>query len=183
MAFSAGRLPFSLFSHPTLLGRKSPCQDFPGDPVVNTLHSRALLEPSALGVISSQGLGFCMLCGTSKLKSHHAHAQPTGSWLALLRAEYRHQLSGILLQGKLVILLHFFFFLIFIYLCFSASMVAQTVKNLPAMQETQVRSLIQEDPLLEEGMATYSSILAWRIPWTEEPGRLQAMGSQRVGHN
>ena len=62
-------------------------------------------------------------------------------------------------------------------------MVAQAVKNLPAMQETQVRSLIQEDPLLEEGMATYSSILAWRIPWTEEPGRLQAMGSQRIGHD
>ena len=56
------------------------------------------------------------------------------------------------------------------------------VKNLPAMQETQVRSLGQEDPL-EEGMATHSSILAWRIPWTEEPGRLQSMGSQRVGHD
>ena len=50
-------------------------------------------------------------------------------------------------------------------------MVAQTVKNLPAMQETQVYSLGQADPL-EEGMATQSSILAWRIPWTEEPGRL-----------
>ena len=50
------------------------------------------------------------------------------------------------------------------------------VKNLPAEQEMQVRSWGQEDPL-EEGMATYSSILAWRIPWTEEPGRLQSMGS------
>ena len=59
---------------------------------------------------------------------------------------------------------------------------AQTVKNLPAMQETWVRSLGWEDPL-EKGKATYSSILAWRIPWTEEPGRLQSMGSQRVGHN
>ena len=49
------------------------------------------------------------------------------------------------------------------------------------MQETEVRSLDWEDPL-EEGMATYSSILAWRISWTEEPGRLQSMGSQRVGH-
>ena len=59
---------------------------------------------------------------------------------------------------------------------------AQTVKNLPAMQETQVQSLGREDPL-EEGMATHSSILAWRIPTrTEEPGRLQSMGSQRVGH-
>ena len=51
------------------------------------------------------------------------------------------------------------------------------VKNLPAVQETQVQSLGQEDPL-EKGMATHSSILAWRIPWTEEPGGLQSMGSQ-----
>ena len=56
------------------------------------------------------------------------------------------------------------------------------VKNLTAMQETQVRSLGQEDPLQEE-MATYSSIVAWKIPWTEEPSRLQSMGSQRVGHD
>ena len=55
------------------------------------------------------------------------------------------------------------------------------VKNLPAMQETQVLSLGQEDSL-EKGMAIHSSI-AWRIPWTEEPGRLQAIGSQRVGHD
>ena len=58
----------------------------------------------------------------------------------------------------------------------------QMVKNLPEMQETRVRSLDQDDPL-EEGMATHSSILAWRIPWTEEPGGLQSIGSQRVGHN
>ena len=56
---------------------------------------------------------------------------------------------------------------------------AQTVKNLPAMQKTQVRSLGREDPL-EEGTATHSSVLAWRIPWTEEPGGLQSLGSQRV---
>ena len=56
------------------------------------------------------------------------------------------------------------------------------VKNLPAKQETRVQSLGQEDPL-ETGMATHSSILAWRIPWTEEPGGLQSMGSQRVGHD
>ena len=56
---------------------------------------------------------------------------------------------------------------------------AQIVKNLPAMQETWVPSLDQEDTL-EKGMATHSSILAWRIPWTQEPGRLQPMGSQRV---
>ena len=59
----------------------------------------------------------------------------------------------------------------------------QTVKNLPAMKETQVQPLGQEDPL-ENGMATHSSVLAWRIPWTEEPGGLQqSMGSQRVGHD
>ena len=56
------------------------------------------------------------------------------------------------------------------------------VKNLSAMQETQVRSLGQENPL-EKEMATHSSILAWRIPWTEQPGGLQSMGSQRVGHD
>ena len=56
------------------------------------------------------------------------------------------------------------------------------VKNLPAIQETWVQSLGQED-LLEKEMATHSSILAWRIPWTEEPGRLQSMGLQRVGHD
>ena len=63
-----------------------------------------------------------------------------------------------------------------------ASRVAQTVNNLPALQETWVQSLGQEDPLMR-GMATQSSILAWRIPWTEEPGRLQSTGSQRVGHD
>ena len=63
-----------------------------------------------------------------------------------------------------------------------ASLVAQTVKNVPAMQETQVQSLGQEDPL-EKGTATHSSILAWRIPRTEEPGRLPSLGSQRAGHD
>ena len=56
------------------------------------------------------------------------------------------------------------------------------VKNLPAMQETWVRALGQEDPL-EKEMVTHSSILAWRIAWIEEPGRLQSMGSQKVGHD
>ena len=56
------------------------------------------------------------------------------------------------------------------------------VKNLPAIQETWVQFLGQEDPL-EKGMATHSSILAWRILWIEEPGGLQSTGSQRVGHN
>ena len=59
---------------------------------------------------------------------------------------------------------------------------AQTVKNLPAMQATWVPSLGQAD-LLEKGMATHSSILAWRVPWTEEPGGLRSVGSQRVGHD
>ena len=58
----------------------------------------------------------------------------------------------------------------------------QTVKNLPAMQKTSVQSLCWEDPL-EKGMATRSGILAWRIPWTEEPGRLHSMGLQRVRHD
>ena len=65
---------------------------------------------------------------------------------------------------------------------FWASLVAQLVKNLSAMQETWIRSLGWED-LLEEGMATHSSILTWRIPMTEEPGKLQSMGLQRVGHD
>ena len=62
------------------------------------------------------------------------------------------------------------------------SKIAQMVKNLPAMQETQIQSLDTEDAL-EKGMATHSSILAWRIPWAEEPGRLQSMGSQTVRHD
>ena len=63
-----------------------------------------------------------------------------------------------------------------------ASLVAQRLKRLPAMWETWVQSLDQKDPL-EKEMATCSSILAWRIPWTEEPGRLQSTGSQRVRHD
>ena len=62
------------------------------------------------------------------------------------------------------------------------SLVAQTVKCLPTVQETRVRSLGREDPL-EKEMATHSSILAWKIPWTEEIGWLLSMGSQRVGHD
>ena len=62
------------------------------------------------------------------------------------------------------------------------SLGAQKVKNLPSMQKTRLRSLGLEDTL-EKGIATHSSILAWRIPWTEEPGRLLSMGSQRVGYD
>ena len=63
-----------------------------------------------------------------------------------------------------------------------ASLVAQMVKHLPAIRETQVQSLGREDPL-EKEMATHSSTLAWKIPWTEEAVGLQSVGSQRVGHN
>ena len=63
-----------------------------------------------------------------------------------------------------------------------ASLVAQTVKRLPAVRETRVRFLGWEDPL-EKEMATHSGTVAWKILWTEEPGRLQSMGSQRVGHD
>ena len=66
--------------------------------------------------------------------------------------------------------------------CCMGSLVAQRVKRLPAMRESQVRPLGWEDPL-EKEMATHFSTLAWKIPWTEEPGRLQSMGLQRVGHD
>ena len=65
---------------------------------------------------------------------------------------------------------------------FWASLVTQMVKHLPTMQETWVRSLGWEDPL-EKEMVTHSGMLSWKIPWTKEPGRLQSMGSQRVGHD
>ena len=68
------------------------------------------------------------------------------------------------------------------YYVFRASLVAQSVQNLPAMGESRVQFLGQEDPL-EKEMATHSSILAWKILWTEEPGRLQSMGPQRVRNN
>ena len=65
---------------------------------------------------------------------------------------------------------------------YTIQLAAQMVKNLPAMQESQVRTLNEEDPL-EKGMTIHSSILAWRGPWTEEPGGQQSMGLQRVRHN
>ena len=78
-------------------------------------------------------------------------------------------------------LTHSLIYLIFVrYACIRSSLVAQSVKSLSAMWEIWVQSLGQEDPL-EKEMATHSSILAWRIPWTEEPGGLQFMWSQRVG--
>ena len=71
---------------------------------------------------------------------------------------------------------------VLIHCLYLTSLVAQTVKHLPTLWETWVQSLGQED-LLKKEMATHSSILAWKIPLTEEPDRLQSMGSQRVGHN
>ena len=65
---------------------------------------------------------------------------------------------------------------------FWTSLVAPTVKRLSTMRETRIRSMGREDPL-EKAMAIHSSTIAWKIPWTEEPGRLQPMGSQRVGHD
>ena len=76
----------------------------------------------------------------------------------------------------------FFFFDGLICSTWPASLVAQIIKNLPAMQEIQVQSLGGEDPL-EKGMSTHYSILDWRMPWTEEPGRLQSMASQRVRYD
>ena len=83
----------------------------------------------------------------------------------------------------------FFLFIFFPYwitlidkLYLYSSLVAQWLKHLPPMRETQLRSLGREDPL-EKEMVIHSSILAWRIPWTEKPGRLQSTGSQRVGHD
>ena len=64
----------------------------------------------------------------------------------------------------------------------TASLMAQRLKRLPTMPETQVRSLGQED-VLEKEMATHSNVLAWKVPWTQEPGRLWSMGLQKVGHD
>ena len=80
------------------------------------------------------------------------------------------------MEGQYIIIIQFS------ELLFQTSLVAQMVKSLPAMWETQVRSLDWEDPL-EKEMETHSSTLAWKIPWIEEPGMLQSMGSQRVRHN
>ena len=78
--------------------------------------------------------------------------------------------------------LYIYFYLSIYMQTYGAALVAQRLKCLPAMQETWVRSLGQENPLKKE-MATHSSILAWRIPWMEEPGGLQSTGLQRVGHD
>ena len=121
-----------------------------------------------------------------------------GTMHSTLLLRQRHLWSGSRFMALLYLMVHncldlackqlfwvpysFFFFLKNIYLTIWAFLVAQIRKNLPAMQETRVWSLAREDPL-EKGMAIHSSILAWRIPWTEEPGGLQSMRTQRVGHN
>ena len=84
---------------------------------------------------------------------------------------------------RMIYLIKFPHIIVYTHLLFmGASLVAQKVKRLPAMQETQVQSLGQKDSL-EKAMAIHSSTLAWKIPWMEEPDRLQSMGSQRVGHD
>ena len=90
---------------------------------------------------------------------------------------YKGELIGLRKDSQLLIGCNFAYFKIHlkIYLHIS-SLVAQIVKNMPAMQETQVQSLGREDPI-DKGMATHSSVLAWRIPWTEEPGGIQSIGS------
>ena len=85
-------------------------------------------------------------------------------------------------QNKFVSLLVLFISSCWNNWCLLCALVAQTVKSLPAVRETCVRSLGQEDPL-EKEMATHSSILSWRIPWTKEPDRLQSIELQRVGHD
>ena len=88
-----------------------------------------------------------------------------------------------MLEGSsLSISLPTFIMEMYVYIHKWASLVAQVIKNSPAVQETWVRSLAWED-LLEEDMAIHSSNLAWKIPWTEEPGGLQSMGSKRVRHD
>ena len=77
---------------------------------------------------------------------------------------------------------HFLSLIFFFFFSCSFALVAQLVKNLPAVQETRVQPLGWEDPL-EKEMTTHSGVLAWKISWTEEPGGLQSMGSQRVGHD
>ena len=109
-------------------------------------------------------VGVCTTRATWEAGSNKTQRKDIGHPLTMYKAPYLSQI----------------FFIIYIWLKdFPA---AQIVKNLPAMQETRVQFLGQEDPL-EKGMATHSNILAWRIPWTEKPGRLQFMGSQRVRHN
>ena len=110
------------------------------------------------------------------------HVEETNKCIWFKEQENKHGEEGSSIRE--IFFLSFFFWLIISYwrIVNRASLVAQTVKNLPAMWETRIRSLGWKDSL-EVGMATHSSVLAWRIPWTEEPGGLWSMGSQRVGYD
>ena len=127
----------------------------PAHPVVRNPFAYSLLPPSELRIL-------CEAC--------HSLASIPQIW------ELVEILCCLLLLCVLAESLFFFFF------NSRASLMAQMVKNLPAVQKTWIWFLGWEDPL-EKGMATHSSILAWRIQWTKEPGRLQLMGLQRVGHD
>ena len=119
------------------------------------------------------------LCPAHPSRAFTVHVSPcTGSLKFPFNVSTRLLVSAFIQLANLL-----YFFLFFKIKCpFRASLVVQWVKRLPAMWETQVRSPGREDPL-EKGMATHSSTLIWKIPWTEEPGRLQSMGLQRVRHN
>ena len=129
-------------------------------------------EPGGLQSMGSQRVGHNSATNTHDKKSKNSELTP------------KHRLLTSIKQYCLVSLPDHILLLICLCLWPSHinSPVAQTVKNSPAIQETQVHSLGQED-LPEKGMATHSSSLAWRAPWTEEPGGLQSIGSQRAGHH
>ena len=111
-----------------------------------------------------------------KVANHDFHE----TWISL-SLNWFFSLSEIYCIFTTVKYIHYFLIFILLFGC-TSSLVAQSVKSLFTMRETWVQSLGWEDPL-EKEMATHSSILAWRILWTEEPGGLQSMGSQRVGHD
>ena len=147
-----------------------------------------------LGKATSQGVSDCALySGAMLLHSLYSPfwyfrcrtgRQAGTDWRPSYVSKFQCHREGALYHAQQRLILFFFFFFSNIALasCFQwASLVAQMVKNPPAMQETWVWPLGWEDPL-EEGMATHSSILAWRIPWTEEPGGPQSLESQRAGH-
>ena len=125
----------------------------------------------------------------ARVRTHtHTHTHTHNAWLMEIDRIYNCMMSSF--SGFLCLYLSvpafshhtFYYWLHRYYQKVWASLVAQTVKCLPAMRETGVRFLGREDPL-EKKMAIHSSVLAWKIPWMEEPGRLQSMGSQRVGHD
>ena len=122
---------------------------------------------------------------TLRLQAHafvkHYQAIFTAGQVSKLRCSLRNSCLWRLYFGIVFLPLYLKIYL-YVFTWVRASLVAQRLKHLPAMRETWVRSLGWEDPL-EKEMATHSSTLAWRIPWREEPGRLQSMGSQRVGHD